>query len=141
MPPFFFGGNALDDVAQVGGGVFWARRLADDGRKGGIKVHQIKAHQDEERTRPLSSGMEGSMAGCDTFTDPLFASQDSLLFSPVKGKTPLVLPRTLSGERRKGPCFANLRNQVLSLAGGRRSSSGERQRGSCHAGSLRFPHR
>jgi len=25
-----------------------------------------------------------------------------LMFSPMKGKTPLVLPRTLSGERRKG---------------------------------------
>jgi len=56
-------------------------------------------------------------------------------------KTLLVLPRTLSGERRRGRCFANLRNQVLSLAGGRRSSSGERPRGSCEAGSLRVPHR
>jgi len=88
-------------------------------------------------------------------------------------KTPLVLPRTLSGERRKGLGFAqppepgplprrgqglahhpgtgplprrarvspNIRIQVLSLAGGRRSSSGERQRGSRDAGILRFPHR
>jgi len=32
-------------------------------------------------------------------------------------KTPLVLPRKLSGERRRGPSFANLREKVLSLAG------------------------
>jgi len=61
-------------------------------------------------------------------------------FSAVKGKTPLVLPRKLSGERRKGRCFAQPpetgslprreRQRGSSFVGGRRSSSGERQRGS-----------
>jgi len=81
--------------------VLLAMRLADGRRKG--------RHQDEEGTRPLPPGMEGSMAGREPFADPLFVSQDLLPASKTlstRRKTPLVLPRKLSGERRKGSGFA-----------------------------------
>jgi len=73
-------------------------------------------------------------------------STDGRIEASRRRKTPLVLPyegerRKGSGfaeppktgplprrERRKGSGFANLRKQVLSPAGGRRSSTGERQK-------------
>jgi len=98
--------------------LFVARRLADDGRKGGIK-----AHQDEERTRPLSPSVEGSMAGHETFTDTLFASED-----------PSCSPPKAFGGEMQGPVFSSTsgtrsspsqgETERVSLVGGRRSSSG-----------------
>jgi len=82
--------------------------------------------------------------------DPWRAATPSQKHSSRR-KTPLVLPRTRSRENKRDRGSLNLRNQVLFLAGGRRSSSGrsssgrsssgERPRGSSGAGILRFPHR
>ena len=59
-------------------------------------------------------------------------STDGEIADSPRRKTPLVLPCEGRDAGTRGP--PNLRVQVLSLVGGRRSSSGERQRGSCVQG-------
>ena len=58
-------------------------------------------------------------------------STDGGIADSSRRKTPLVLP--CEGRDARARVAPNLRERVLSLMGGRRSSSGERQRGSCEA--------
>jgi len=74
-------------LVWMGRGVLWASVLLMSGGTGGVKTRR-----DQGRC-PLA------------WRDPWRAATPSQTHSS-RQKTPLVLPRTLSGERRRGRCFA-----------------------------------
>jgi len=154
------------------------RRRSDGGDPGVAADHRsasVLAFLKDGGGRPRIVG--GDRPEHDVLLRTQGRSTDGGLAVSRRRKPPLVLPRTLSGERRKGWCFAqppepgplphkerqrgspsqeaaghplereglafrerrkgpdsaNLREKVLSLAGGRRSSSGETVTKSCDA--------